>query len=109
MSYSIYVHCSSCGEILNNAHTSLPFGMKGLLEELGAPVHTWNGRSGVSVLPNLQSAISRLDSYDELVELREKWEVPNPPWSKVDRARAILAALRDSICREPYAKISVGD
>lgn len=107
MSYDVYVSCHTCGSALNDEKSSLPYGLKLLFDELGSPVAEWNGKTGVSVLPQLQSAIYALECDLAIGDLKRRHDNDSPEWSRVDFALPFLRAMRDAICRDPYATLSV--
>lgn len=106
MSYDAYVSCHTCGEALNHANTSVPGGIDLLLRALGCPLRDWNGMTGVTVLPMLHAAVQRLS--DDVDALRRDFEKTPLEWSPIDVAAKILPAMRDAICRDPWAVIHVG-
>lgn len=107
MSHDVSVNCHTCGNALNHAHTSLPAGCKGLFEDLGAPIYDWSGKTGVHVLSALQSAITQLENETEYYRERHDGANLANDWSRVDFALPFLKALRDGICRDPWAVIHV--
>jgi hypothetical protein len=110
MGHNVSVHCHTCGEILNHGNDSLPGGLGALFDALGVPVLEWGGKTGVDVLPALQCAVTRITDADEREDLRREHDtrMGTPgEWSRVDFAARFLPAMRDAICRDPYASVSV--
>jgi len=107
VSQDVGVNCHTCGTALNDK-TTLPGGLQPLFEELGAPVGDWRGKTGVAVLPALQSAVKALEDPDDRQWWREKHDgKPGDTWSRVDFAVEFLTSMRDAVCRDPYATINV--
>lgn len=114
MSYDVAVSCHTCGSALNrqtNIFSGIP---QGIMAELGCPLLDWDGKTGVEVLPALQSAVTRLSEADlhDIRRLQDKFNsrtgIPHEDYDKVLLvAREFLTDMRDAICREPMAVIHV--
>ncbi len=109
MSHDVSVNCHTCGNALNDGHFSLPAGCAGLFAELGVPVLDWAGKTGVSVLPQVQCAVTNLENNTEYYRYAHDSDTESEfgAWSRVDFALPFLTALRDGICRDPWAVIHV--
>ncbi len=107
MSSTVGVHCHTCGNMINHANSSLPGGLGPLFAELGCPVREWDGKTGVELLPRLQSAVSELTLDRDIGDYRRRHDTDPTGWSRVDFALTFLTALRDAFCSEPYATLSV--
>lgn len=106
MSNYVAVGCHTCQTPLNGK-VDLPAGLQGLFEDLGAPVLSWNGKLGVKVLPALQAALKALQGDDQEWWRSKFDDRTYDTWSRIDFALEFLEAMRDAICRDPYAKIVV--
>lgn len=107
MSYHATVNCHTCGETLNYGHTSLPYGLKDLFAELACPVQDWTGKTGVQVLPQLQFAIAQLENDADIGDYRRRHHDDRADWDRVDFALPFLRSMRDAICRDPHATLSI--
>lgn len=105
MSTHVTVNCHTCGETLNHGRDHLPSGLGPLFDELGAPVREWHGKTGVDVLPKLASAIRELEQDIGLDDYRRRHDGGGTEWSRIDFALPFLRAMRDAICRDPWAVI----
>jgi len=106
VSYDVGVHCHTCGESLNHAFTSLPYGFNALFEHLGlGKVESWKSKTGIEMLPRLASALRQLEDDEEF--LRNKFESRDDAWSRIDFAPRFLRAMRDAFCRDPFATLSI--
>jgi hypothetical protein len=108
MSYDVYVCCHVCGEDLMGGYTNMTSNVAGVWDAAGAPIRDWDGKQGVDVLPRLAGAIRHLRQLlpyerEELEELVRG----GGSWGTVDSALEFLERIRDAICRNPLAKISV--
>lgn len=109
MSYDVGVHCHTCGHDLTGGRGNMTSNVAQVWTKAGAPLRDWHGKTGVDVLPQLQRAIAELsdllpyerEEYDKLVRGGGRW-------GTVDSAREFLTVLRDAICRDPLATLSVG-
>ena len=110
MSYDIVVGCHTCGSALNS-HTNVFSGIpQGIFTELSCPVHEWNGKIAMSVLPMLQGAVERLSDLDEYSTLAAKYNTSSLTEFAQDRvkfAQEWLTDMRDACAREPLAVIYV--
>lgn len=107
MSHDVYVSCHTCGNALNYGHESLPAGCGGLFEELGVPVLDWNGKVGVDVLPKLASALKELEDPMTFGVVQAAHRRHDDTWDRAEFAVGFLTAMRDGICRDPWAVIHV--
>jgi hypothetical protein len=109
VSYDVGVHCHTCGYDLTNGHGNMTSNVSGVWTKAGAPLRDWNDKTGVEVLPKLQGAIAALS--DLLPYERKEYEQlvrGDGSWGTADSAREFLIVIRDAICRDPFAKLSVG-
>ncbi len=109
MSYDVYVYCHACGSDQMNGHTNMTSNVSGVWDKAGAPLRDWDGKTGIDVLPQLQGAITEL-SRDMLPYEREEYETlvrGGGTWGTVESALEFLTRIRDAICRNPDAVISV--
>lgn len=109
MSYDVYVHCHTCGGDLMNGHTNMTSNVSGVWDKAGARIRDWDGKTGVSVLPELQAAINEL-SRDMLPYEYQEYESlvrGGGEWGTVESALEFLTRIRDAICRDPYATLGV--
>lgn len=109
MSYDVGVHCHTCGNDLTYGHGNMTSNVSRVWTKAGAPLREWDGKTGLEVLPQLQLAISTLS--DLLPCERAEYEAlvrGGGSWGTVDSAREFLVVIRDAICRDPLAKLSVG-
>jgi hypothetical protein len=107
MSYDVYVCCHTCGSDLMS-NSNMTSNVAGVWDKAGARLRDWDGKTGVSVLPSLQSAITTLN--DQLPYERQEYEAlvrGGGDWGTVDSAVEFLTRIRDAICRDPYAEIKV--
>lgn len=103
MSSDVYVRCHTCGSTLNE-RTNLPAGLGQLFRDLDTPVYDWHNKVGVDVLPQLTAAIRALTNDTEY------WRGQAGhagEWDRVDFAIPFLISLRDAICQEPHAVVTV--
>ena len=108
MSYDVYVHCHTCGSDLMNGNTNMTSNVAGVWDKAGARIRDWQGKTGVQVLPDLQSAINTLSDlapferpeYEALVR-------GGGSWGTIESAVEFLTRIRDAICRDPYATLAV--
>lgn len=109
MSYNVSVHCHTCGNDLTFGHGNMTSNVSGVWMEAGAPLKDWDGKTGVDILAQLQSAItvlSNLMPYER--EEYKKLVRGDGSWGTVDSAREFLIVIRDAICRDPQATLSIG-
>lgn len=110
MSYDVGVHCHTCGNDLTYGHGNMTSNIAGLWDKAGAPLRDWDGKTGIDVLPQLQGAITALTDPDMLPYEREEYEAlvrGGGSWGTFEDAAKYLIVIRDAICRDPWAKLSV--
>lgn len=113
MSSTIYVNCHTCGSVLNEPKTSLPYGLIPLFKALGVDMQRyedhpgWEGKMGVQILPALQSAINIIRDDADIGDLKRRYDDHESIWSNVDFTLPFLETMRDAFCQDPYATINV--
>lgn len=111
MSYDVGVHCHTCGYDLTNGHGNMTSNVARIWDKAGAPLRDWNGKTGVEVLPQLQAAIAELSDPDMLLIDRQQYEDlvrGGGTWGTYQSALDFLIVIRDAICRDPQASLSIG-
>lgn len=109
MSYNVGVHCHTCGNTLND-RDNYTSNVSRVWDKAGAPLREWDGKIGLEILPALHGAIKTLDNllpyerteYEQLVR-------GEGTWGDIEGATAFLKSIRDGICADPYARLSVSN
>lgn len=108
MSYDVHVRCHTCGHDLMEYASNMTSNVSPVWNKAGAPLKDWNDKIGVDVLPQLQAAIANLSCLDSYERLQYDDLVRGAgEWGTVDDALAFLVTIRDAICRDPWAHLSV--
>jgi hypothetical protein len=108
MSYDVGVNCHTCGNDLTYGHGNMTSNVARVWDSLGAPLRDFHGRTGMTVLPAVQNAIRR---YEDMLP----WELEHleslvrgdGSWGKARDAYEFLIRIRDAICLDPLASVSV--
>jgi len=109
MSYNVGIHCHTCGNDLTYGHGNMTSNVAGVWDALGAPLRDFDSiNPAMTVLPAIHRAIRRYE--DALPYELDEWEAlvrGDGSWGKARDAYEFLIRIRDAICLDPLATISV--